>query len=111
MLAVRISGPEELAAGSFGIPEPARAAETARAEEIGLAFVPCLAASADGRRLGRGGGYYDRFLAGGCPTVCLCFEKMLSDGIPMEGTDAWMDMVLTEKGLYRSGRPRGSQEA
>ena len=67
-----------------------------------LALIPCLAASPDGVRLGRGGGYYDRFLAHYkgrrllvCPTAAL-----LGD-LPCEGWDVRFSPheILTEKGI------------
>ena len=47
-------------AGAYGILEPAGPAVPP--EKIDLAVVPCLAAGRDHTRLGRGGGYYDRYL-------------------------------------------------
>ena len=64
--------------------------------------MPCLAAAKDGRRIGHGVGYYDRVLRlHGCTTLCLCHEALLTDEIPMDAHDVWMDYVVTEKGLYR----------
>jgi 5-formyltetrahydrofolate cyclo-ligase len=45
--------------GKFGIPEPTTPMYTG---EIDLVVVPAVAFDAKGRRLGRGGGYYDRFI-------------------------------------------------
>ena len=51
--------------GAYGIPEPPadRPAADPGGYAATLALIPCLAAGTDGVRLGRGGGYYDRFLA------------------------------------------------
>ena len=97
MLSVRIRNLEDLRPGALGIPEPEDASETGTAEEMDLILVPCLSASADGRRLGHGAGYYDRFL--GKPlgqTVCLCFEAMLCTDIPTDCHDVGMAQVITE---------------
>ena len=59
----RVQDLSVLRPGSYGIPEPPPEAPAAVPEDIDLAVVPCVGAAADGRRLGRGGGYYDRFLA------------------------------------------------
>ena len=92
--------------GSYGIPEPPLEAPSVPPEDIDLAIVPCVGAAADGRRLGRGGGYYDRFLAhyrGG--TVLLCRELLIREEIPLEPHDYPVPWVLTERGLYEDGSP------
>ena len=99
MLAVRIRGTEGLVPGAFGIPEPAEIEETVSAAETDLILVPCLAAAKDGRRLGHGAGYYDRFLAApgaADRAVCLCFSRLLCEEIPTEGTDVRIPLVITD---------------
>ena len=100
MEAVRISDPAALRPGAFGIPEPPETAESAAPGEIGLALVPCVTATEDGVRLGRGAGYYDRFLRRcACPKLCLCYAEMLAPELPSEAHDVPMDAVVTEKGI------------
>lgn len=71
-----------------------------------VVFVPGLAFSARGARLGRGGGFYDRFLerlSGRARTVGLCFdcqvECKMAEDIPEEAHDMRVDAVLTERGF------------
>lgn len=93
-----IHSPNELQPGSYGIPEPGENAETLLPSQIDLAVIPCLAASRDGKRLGKGGGYYDRFLAAYTgKAVLLCPEKLILDTIPTEPHDIWLPKIFTEK--------------
>lgn len=92
---------DELARGAFGIREPLAEVTEITADEFDLAIVPCVACSEDGRRIGHGAGYYDRFLSvSGFNKIALCFEKLLTDDIPLEDTDVYMDGVATEDAIY-----------
>lgn len=98
MQAVRVRDLEHLAPGAFGIPEPCEGLETAETGVLDLILVPCLAASPDGRRLGRGMGYYDRFLAGRNENaICLCYARMLLEDIPVSDRDIRMPEVVSEE--------------
>ena len=102
MEARRIFGLGELKRGSFGILEPEPDAPFVSPEKIGLALIPCLSCTRDGRRLGYGGGYYDRFLPQTkCFRAVLCRERMMEDALPAEDHDERMDAVVTEAGAYR----------
>jgi 5-formyltetrahydrofolate cyclo-ligase len=88
---------EVLEPGSFGIPEPLahwpRAAPT-------VLLVPLLAFDTAGRRLGMGGGYYDRTLAAlKVLTIGIAYAGQEMDSIPHEAHDRTLDMVLTEQGI------------
>ena len=97
MLAVRISSMDELKPGKLGIPEPERADDTQTADELGLIIAPCVAASTDGRRLGHGGGYYDRFLRHERENaVCLCLGQLLCDDIPVDENDVRIKHIISE---------------
>ena len=101
MKAVRISSIDELRPGTLGIPEPVNDRETAGIGGFSLALIPCVSAWKDGRRMGHGVGYYDRFLVDRhCRKFCLCYEALLSDQIPMDAHDIRMDAVVTERALY-----------
>ena len=88
--------PCELIKNKYGILEPSGLSDTIKVEDIDLAIVPCLSASKDGKRLGHGKGYYDRFLNDDLYTICLCFEKLLSEEIEMDEYDRYMNEVITE---------------
>ena len=88
----------ELQPGAYGIPEPGENAEPLLPSQIDLALIPCLAASKDAKRLGKGGGYYDRFLAAYTgKTVLLCPKKLIFDTIPTEPHDILLPKIITEK--------------
>ena len=83
--------------GTLGIPEPEMTADGTEIPEPDLILVPCMAAAANGIRLGHGAGYYDRFLAEHTgKTVCLCFRKLLRSDLPAEATDISMDLVISD---------------
>ena len=98
MKAVRVRSFADLVPGMMDILEPADDSETVSPDKIEYALVPCVAAGAGGARLGHGGGYYDRFLAGqSMKKVCICFEKLILPDIPMDEFDNYMDAVVTEE--------------
>ena len=101
MRAVRLASLDKLRPGTLGIPEPVGDRESAGPGDIELALIPCVTATRDGRRLGHGMGYYDRFLEQHrCRKLCLCYEALLSTELPTDAHDVLMDAVVTENGLY-----------
>lgn len=106
MDAVRVFSWNDLAPGAYGIPEPVISPEDSQFPPIDLAVVPCVRATTDGRRLGHGAGYYDRFLhAHPTPCLCLCFHALLLDDLPIEPLDVPMDAVVTEEGWFSKTIP------
>lgn len=70
-------------------------------ETVDLFLVPGVAFTADGRRLGRGGGYYDRLLQHRRATstaLGVCFSVQVIDDLPIEAHDQRLDAVITERG-------------
>ncbi len=103
--------------GSFGIREPAAAAapfEPARARGSILVIVPGLAFDRSGRRLGRGKGYYDRFIASIPPAdrprwflAAAAFGFQLLERAPAGDADERVDAVACESGWIDAIRIRG----
>jgi len=89
------TGKDCLARGSFGIEEPQGERFTAL-ETIDVAVVPGMAFDADGNRLGRGRGYYDRFLSSApyIYKVGICFDFQKVEAVPITPNDIRMDEVL-----------------
>lgn len=91
-------GQAHLTPGPFGIPEPDGECPVLDRDSFPLILVPNLCCDRRGYRLGHGGGYYDRYLAGyGGLTVALCRDGLLFDAIPADERDIPVNMVLTEK--------------
>ena len=104
MSAVRISDLDDLVEGVWGIREPAKEADSAPYSAIDLVLVPCLAASRDGLRMGKGGGFYDRFMKGyRGKAILLCPEAFILETVPMGYYDLAYTYVLTEEGIYKEG--------
>ena len=95
---------------ALGIVEPVGERHGAEAFiQADLRLVPALAYDLAGRRLGQGGGYYDRLfeqlgpLAQDPSTVGVVFEREILDGLPADSWDATLRFVATEKTLHRLG--------
>lgn len=67
-------------------------------KDVDLVIVPGLGFDQEGNRLGRGGGYYDRFLAdSGEAILCgVCFDCQVVEKMPINENDAAMDYIVTE---------------
>ena len=87
--------PEDLALGHYGIMEPTGKLFTDYAA-IDVAVVPGMAFDGQGHRLGRGKGYYDRFLkkASRAYKIGVCFDFQKLDAIPAETHDIAVGEVL-----------------
>lgn len=86
---------EDLVAGKFGIQEPPPEAKEIRALDIDITLVSGLAFDEACNRLGRGRGFYDRWL----PQITgikigVGFDHQLIDTVPTESHDHQLDMVV-----------------
>ena len=87
-----------LVPAAFGLLEPDEQAPLLERAAIDLILVPGLCYDREGYRLGFGGGYYDRWLAG-CSgwKVGLCRAALLQDRLPRGPYDIPVDLVVTEE--------------
>lgn len=85
--------------GPYGIRQPKRLyLRRVSSEDIDLVIVPGLAFDKQGHRLGRGGGYYDKFLAGlSANTACigLAFDFQVLKSLPFLSHDISVDNVVS----------------
>lgn len=87
---------QDLAVGHYGIREPPREWGTWPLNQLDLVLVPGVAFAIDGRRLGRGRGYYDRLLSLVGGIKCgVAFDQQMDDRIPVEPHDDYLDCILT----------------
>ena len=74
-----------------------------------VVIVPGTAFTPDGRRLGQGGGWYDRFLPRrrpSVPAIGVGFDLQLVDDLATEDHDVRLDAVVVESGVHRAGPSR-----
>lgn len=86
----------------YGIHEPC--SEAYPADRIDFVVVPGLAFDRSGGRLGRGAGFYDRFLAAlnDQATTCgLAFDEQIVESVPMFDHDERLDILVTDKETLR----------
>ncbi|MBT6325167.1 MAG: 5-formyltetrahydrofolate cyclo-ligase [Bdellovibrionales bacterium] len=65
-----------------------------------ILLIPGIAFSKDGNRLGRGKGFYDRYLSKFTGIkVGLCYEVQIKESLPTEGHDQRVDYIITPNGM------------
>lgn len=104
MLPIEISSLEsDLRVTQFGLREPVGGMPIP-VFDIDLVVVPGLGFDTKGNRLGRGRGFYDRFLSHRDfrgTTVALAFECQVVERVPSEPHDVRVDMLVTDESVWR----------
>jgi 5-formyltetrahydrofolate cyclo-ligase len=98
---------DDIVPGYRGIPEPRDALPLAGTDEVDLALVPGVAFDAQGRRLGYGGGYYDRLLPllrHEAPRVAGAFDLQIVPEVPAAAHDLGVDVVVTPSQVITAPR-------
>ena len=91
--------PAAMQSGAYGIEEPTGDVECPP-EAIDLMIVPARAFTREGARLGRGGGFYDKYMS--LPTfraykLGIAFECQIFESLPCDPHDILVDEVITER--------------
>lgn len=92
----RVLTPAQLEPGALGIPAPPPELPQLEPQAAQLIIVPGVAFTTGGKRLGYGGGYYDRFLPR-CPaaaTLALALPEQLYPDLPTDPHDCTLHCVL-----------------
>lgn len=90
----------EFITGAYGIAEPSPQVPSVEPQRLAVVLVPGLAFAVTGARLGRGAGFYDRYLAA-CSAIRIgvALEQQILATVPLEPTDQVMDWLATPAGL------------
>ena len=96
----------DLAPGAMGILEP-RDCPTVPHDQVDLVVVPARGFDRQGNRLGRGAGYYDRYMSrpGFRAVRCgVAHSLQVLDHLPHDPHDLPVDILVTEQGAMRFRR-------
>ncbi len=101
----------DLQAGRFAIREPAAHCAPVALNRLDLVLVPGVAFDLQGRRLGRGKGFYDRLLSAlRGPTCGVAFDQQIVRAIPVEPHDARVSFLLTPTRWVVVGQETGDRK-
>ena len=104
---VRLEPGAELCPAALRVPEPADREEVP-VGELDVVVVPGRAFDREGQRLGRGRGFYDRFLARsecGALRLAVAYGCQVLEALPHGPQDVPVDLLVTEDEVLRFGRP------
>ena len=93
---------EEFEVSSNKVFQPCASQPICKPEDIAAILVPGLGFTRQGERLGRGAGFYDRFLNEypHALRVGIAFEEQMTENLPVESWDQKVDVILTDRGVH-----------
>lgn len=98
----KVTSFNDLKRGMYGIHEPGKVCDEYINSADSLCIVPGICFDKRGYRLGYGKGYYDRFLSDfKGKTIGVAMDEFVIDILPVFSTDIKIDMIITEKNIYR----------
>jgi 5-formyltetrahydrofolate cyclo-ligase len=105
--------PSDWSIGVFGNPEPRTELPETDPGEIDAIVVPGVVFGAGGERIGRGAGFYDRYLSRARSALRIGFAfdfQLLEEEVPQSEWDARMDVIVTDRRIVEpSGGPRSGR--
>ncbi len=95
---------DDLIKNKFGYYEPS--SDFPIAKNVDICITPGLAFTKSGKRLGYGGGYYDRYFSShpNVLKVALAFEAQVLKTLPTTDQDQLIDILITEKEIIKCFR-------
>lgn len=91
---------DSLQLGSYGIPEPSEECPPYEGSPATLCLVPAIVYDRHGRRIGYGGGYYDRFLRSFAVTALgVIYRSFVIPALPLGRYDHALPAIATERGI------------
>lgn len=106
-----ISRIEDVEKGSFNIMEPKLHLKKAALKDVDAVLVPGVVFSKNGHRIGYGKGFYDRLLKKArIPKIGVAYEFQIVENIEGQIHDTPMDMIVTEKKIYRTRAPKPARK-
>lgn len=104
LIVSEIKDMEELEPARFGLLEPrAESVRPVDRREADVIIVPGVAFDRERRRIGFGGGYYDKLLAGcDAVSIALSYEGQMVERVPTDSKDMTVDIIVTESRIYRA---------
>lgn len=101
MEAFLVDNARQVRRGRFGVWEPdVETTQVLKPEELSVILLPGLFFTLEGARLGRGGGFFDRYLARTTAATLragVALDWQLVESLPLEPHDQQMDWLITEK--------------
>jgi methylenetetrahydrofolate dehydrogenase (NADP+)/methenyltetrahydrofolate cyclohydrolase len=108
-----ISSIDDLEEGMFCIMEPKRTCKEADIHSINVIVIPCVAIDYAGNRIGRGKGYYDRFLMQqkNIVNIVLAYDFQIVDCVTPEKHDVAADIIVSDSMIIRTRRKEEAEKA